>query len=311
MLVALVITASIACALLVAGIPIIWFGFFYTTEQNNVRFVKRFGDLIKIARAGLGRKYIFIDSVSEPFSLQVKQEDIPETVLDKQDVPVHIICSVLYRPGTTDEQLKNAYFSLSKPSQQIRSHVANALRAKCRQMTLSEILERRDEIKTYVLSELQHTMEGYGWIIDDALVPSALPDQKVLNAMNEKVASEQETTTAKNIAEANYTKTVRAAQAQAKEMELHGLGVANQRIELAKGAKSAVETLKQAGLDPHEASRMVTMIQWMDMQRDLAKSGQTKVVFTNTHPAGIEDVEQGFARAMMSASETKVSKTSN
>ncbi|MBX9693074.1 MAG: hypothetical protein K2Z81_11865, partial [Cyanobacteria bacterium] len=271
----LFIILGIAVVALLIAIPTIWFGFFFTTEQNTVRFVKRFGDLKKIGRAGLGKKAIFIDTVSAPFSLQVAQEDITETVLDKNDVPVHITCSVLFRPGTTDDQLKNAYFTLSNPRQQIKSHVANALRAKSRQMTFSEILERRDEIKTYVRGELQHTMDAYGWIIDDALVPSALPDKKVLDAMNDKVASEQKKTTAINEAEAEYTRKVRAAQADAKEMELHGEGVANQRIALAKGAKTSVDTLKEAGIDANEASRMVTMIQWMDMQRDLAKAGQT------------------------------------
>ncbi len=306
----LVIGGVVVGGLLLVGALVVWYGFFFQTEQQTVRFVKRFGDLKKIARAGLGRKMIFIDSVSEPFSLQVAQEDISETVLDKNDVPVHITCSVLFKPGTTDEQLKNAYFTLSNPRQQIKSHVANALRAKCRTMDFSEILAKRDDIKTYVRAELQHTMDTYGWQIDDALVPSALPDKSVLDAMNAKVASVQRKETATNEAEAEYTKKVRAAEADAKEMELHGKGVAAQRIELAKGAKQSVETLKEAGIDAHEASRMVTMIQWMDMQRDLAKGGNTKVVFTNTHPAGINDVEQAFTNAMMTAGEaTKTATT--
>lgn len=302
----------ILAGVLVIGLPIVgaivWYGFFFQTEQQTVRFVLRFGDLRKIARAGLGKKAILIDQVSDPFSLQVAQEDITETVLDKNDVPVHITCSVLFKPGTSDEQLKNAYFTLSNPRQQIKSHVANALRAKCRTMDFSEILAKRDDIKTYVRSELQHTMDTYGWLIEDALVPSALPDKSVLDAMNAKVASVQQKETATNQAEAEYTKKVRAAQADAEEMKLHGQGVAAQRIALAEGAKKSVDTLKEAGIDAHEASRMVTMIQWMDMQRDLAKGGNTKVVFTNTHPGGISDIEQAFTNAMMTSGEaTKTS----
>ncbi len=58
-------------------------------------------------------------------------------------------------------------------------------------MTLTEVFERKDDIANRVRTELVHVMGHYGYIIDDVLVPNVQPDNKVVQAMNEKNASEQ------------------------------------------------------------------------------------------------------------------------
>lgn len=279
------------------------FSMFFTTQQNHVRFVLRFGELKKVARAGLGRKAPFIDTASEPFSLQTRQEDISEVTLDSQDVPVHIKVSVLYR--ATEERAADAFFKLSNPVSQIKAHVSNAVRAQVRSMALAEVMRNRDAIGTAVKNELKETVEKeYGWTIESVLVPHAQPDQSILEAMNRKVASEQAKVTAVNEAEAAYQRRVREAQAAAKEMELHGQGLGAQRLAVINSAKEAVETLKTVGIDPKEASHMVTVLQWMDMQRDLADKGQAKVIFTNTHPGSMSEIERSLQQASMVAHES-------
>jgi len=275
-------------ALVVAGVGFIvavcaLFGIFFTTPENHVRFLQRFGKLINVAPAGLGKKVPFIDSASEPFSLQTRQCDIAEVTLDKDNTPVHIKVSVLYR--ATLERAADAFFKLSNPENQIKAHVSNAVRAKVRNLSIAEVMQNRDAIGDTVKAELEATVEKqYGWTIESVLVPHAQPDDSVMAAMNRKVASEQLKATVTNEADAAYAKRVRDAEGAAKEMELHGQGLGKMRLEVIRSAKESVDLLKEVGIDPKEASHMVTVLQWMDMQRELAEKGQSKVIFTNTHP---------------------------
>ena len=287
-----------------AGIVIgfAFFGWFFTVQQQTVRIVQRLGAFNKVATAGFNLKVPFIDSVSAPVDLRVLQLDLKETVKTGDDVFVTIHASVLYKLDPT--KVKEAYYQLSDPTGQITAHVANAIRAQVPNMTLSDVFKNQSSIAVYVKGELDSTMSGYGYIIESVLVPNAEPDAHVVSAMNQKMASEQAKVTAENTAQAAYTTKVRAAESEAKAMELHGQGIAAQRHAIVKGLQDSVAAFTQVqGVDASSAMQLVGLTQYMDMMRALAEGGQTKVVFVNSSPSGLADMEAGIRQAIASGNE--------
>lgn len=275
------------------------------TPTNSRRIVTRFGKFVRVAQPGLELKDPLFSGASDPVSLRVEQNNVTEPCYTKQGNSVLIEAAVQYKVGDSDKSVQSAFFNLSDPTGQIKSHVSAALRNFLATMSLDEAQNNQPAIRAAVLNELKDTMEKYGYEITDVLIVKVQPDQKVIDANNQKLASEIEMQTATNLAAANYTKVTQAARAASEEMRLHGEGVGAQRLAIARSTKDAMDALKEVGVTAHDASKLVTLIQYMDMQRALADKGQTKVVFTNPSPAGLADIESQLERALMTAQETK------
>lgn len=278
-------------------------GMFYSTGPQEMRIIKRLGKAIDVSRenSGLKVKAPFIDSVSEPISLAVQTHPVSERSKTKDDTFVTVTAAIQYKRNP--DKLIDSYYRLSDPKVQIETHVGNAIRLRVPTLNLSEVFND-DGLKTHAKTELQETLSEYGWIITDVLISSVQPDDVVVRALNDKYASEQRKVTAKNEADADYLKVTRAAEARAKEMELHGQGLSSQRVEIGKGFAGSIEMLKRAGVPEEQASRQVALVQYMDTLKALADKGAVKVVFANSSPGGFAEIEQGIARALMVSHET-------
>lgn len=274
----------------------------FTVKQQTVRIVETFGKFSRVAGAGLNFKLPApFQTVSGEESLRILQLDLEEQSKTKNDVFVNTHASIQYH--VDPDRVQDAHYKLEDPEAQIKAHVSNGIRAKVPAMTLAEVFEGKDEIAKYVKAELVATMATYGYIIDDVLVPNVAPDAKVVAEMNAKFASEQAKVTATNEAEADYTRRVRAAEAVAREMEEQGKGVALQRKAIADGARDALKSLESAGLNAEQASRYQMVIQWLDTLRALGDKAGSKVIFTNTGPASLHDLENQLSTALMQAAE--------
>lgn len=274
----------------------------FTTDQQTVRIVQTFGKFSRVGAAGLNFKLPApFQTVTKAISLRVMQLDLAEQTKTSNDVFVTIHASVQYH--INPERVVDAHYKLADPAAQIKAHVSNGIRAKVPAMTLAEVFQGKDEIAKYVKEELVQTMAGYGFIIDDVLVPNVAPDDKVVQEMNNKFASEQAKVTATNEAEAAYTRRVRAAEADGKEMEEHGKGVAKQRLAISEGARDALKKLEEAGLTPEQATRYQLVLQWLDTQRSLAEKGNTKVIFTNQSPGALGELDAQIGAALMQSQE--------
>ena len=223
-------------------------GFFkswFTTEQQTRRVVTRFGKFVRVASPGLSLKTPFIDKVSQPISLKVQQLELSELTYTDKGTSVTISANVQYVIDDNDDAVKLAFYKLANPEGQIKSHVSSAIRAKVPTMTLETVQANQAAIASHVKSELTNTMSAYGYTITDVLVTKADPDSTVVQANNAKYASEQAKTTAQNLADAQYTKVTKAAQADAEAMIEHGRGIAGERKKIMEGLEEANHELRE------------------------------------------------------------------
>lgn len=277
------------------------FGCFISVEQQTARIVSRFGKFVKVCSAGLSFKFPFIDAVSDAISLRTEQLEVVELTYTDKGTSVTIAANVQYYVDENDSSVQLAYYKLANPKGQISSHVSSAIRAKVPTMSLEAVQNNQAQIASHVKTELTEIMRQYGYVISDVLITKADPDASVVKANNDKYASEQAKETAKNIAEANKTRVVESAKADAEAMKLHGQGIAEERAAIVLGLQESVTNFETAvpGATAADAMRMVLFQQYVDTMAKLGASAGSKIVFMPSGGNAPSDLMAQLANGVM------------
>lgn len=278
---------------------------FVTTQQNTKRVIERFGKFKGVRSAGLSFKLGWFDRASHAISLRTQQLDVAELTYTNAGTSVTISAQVQYKVDENDGSVKDAYYRLANPESQIKSHVSSAIRSKVPTMTLEAVQTEQRAIAAHVKDELMQTMRQYGYVIEDVLVTKADPDPKVVAANNEKYASEQAKTTARNNAEAQYTQTVRAAEADRDAMKAHGEGIALEREAITTGLEKAIKTLEGAvpGATAADVMALVGFQQYVDALVKLGADAGSKVIFVDKSAAASGDLFAQLKQTLIVATE--------
>lgn len=278
---------------------------FVTTQQNTKRVIERFGEFKGVRSAGLSFKLGWFDRASTPISLRTQQLDVAELTYTSAGTSVTISAQVQYKVDENDGSVKDAYYKLANPEAQIKSHVSSAIRSKVPTMTLEAVQTEQRAIAVHVKDELTETMRAFGYVIEDVLVTKADPDPKVVAANNEKYASEQAKTTAKNNAEAKYTATVRAAEADRDAMKAHGEGIALERQAITDGLEKAIKTLEGAvpGATAKDVMALVGFQQYVDGLVKIGADAGTKVLFVDKSAGASADLFATLQQTLITSGE--------
>ena len=133
-------------------------------------------------------------------------------------------------------------------------------------MELDQAFESKDDIASAVLGQLRETMKEYGYEIRNTLVTDLSPDIKVKTSMNEINAARRLKEAAAHKAEADKTKQVKAAEAEAEARYLSGLGVARQRKAIVEGLQASVAEFSSEveGARPKDVMDILLLSQYFD-----------------------------------------------
>lgn len=145
-------------------------------------------------------------------------------------------------------------------------------------------------------------MKNYGYSIIKALVTDILPDEKVKNAMNRINTSEREKVAAEYEAEAKRIKIVTKAKAESEAKKLQGKGIADQRIEIAKGLLESVEILKNnVGISSQEAYSLLVMTQHYETLQYIGESNKSNLILLPNSPGIAKDMLINLISSISSA----------
>jgi regulator of protease activity HflC (stomatin/prohibitin superfamily) len=169
----------------------------------------------------------------------------------------------------------------------IRSYVAMKRQA--------EILGLRREIVDYVKTEIDHTLEEWGYHLQDLQINDITFDQAIIESMSRVVASNNLKAAAENEGQAlliTKTKSAEAegnaikiaAEAEREAARLRGQGVALFRQEVAKGMTEAAEQMKQANLD----TNVILFSMWTEAVKNFAEYGKGNIIFLDGSAEGME-----------------------
>ena len=228
-------------------------------------------------------KIPFIDKKAGRLSLRIEELDVMVETKTKDNVFVEIRVSVQYQ--VIKESVYDAFYRLSHPRDQIRSYVFDTIRAEVPKLRLDDVFENKDEIADATTRELSQAMMDYGYEIIRALVTDINPDEEVKKAMNRINASERIKKAAEYEAEAEKIKIVAKAEAEAQSKKLQGVGIADQRREIARGLEESVEMLNKVGIGSIEASSLIIVTQHYDTLQAVGENSNSNLILMPNSPS--------------------------
>ena len=291
----LVILAIIVLVAIASGL--------FTVQQQTRAIVERFGKFHKVAGPGLNLKIPIFDRVAGRVTHRVRELEITVESKTKDDVFVDLLIAVQFFVREADEAVKLSYYKLTNPQQQISSYVFDTVRALVPEMPVDHVFSEKDKIAAAVKERLAEIMEQFGYTIMQSLVNDIQPDAEVKKAMNKVNASARLKEAAKNEAEAKKIRTIAAAEAEARAKELQGVGIARQRLAIARGLKESVGACSEAGISATEATNMVLLTQHYDTVHAVGTQSKATIMMVPYTPAGMSNVGDQIMQALLATDE--------
>jgi regulator of protease activity HflC (stomatin/prohibitin superfamily) len=275
-------------------IVILFFGFlillmsFFVVKQQTAVIIERFGRFLSIRNSGLQMKIPLVDRIAGRVSLKIQQLDVIVETKTLDDVFVKLKVSVQY--VIIRDKVYEAFYKLEYPHEQITSYVFDVVRAEVPKMKLDDVFVKKDDIAIAVKSELQDAMLDYGYDIIKTLVTDIDPDAQVKAAMNRINASEREKIAAQFEGDAARILIVEKAKAEAESKRLQGMGIADQRREIARGLEESVEVLNKVGINSQEASALIVVTQHYDTLQAIGEETNTNLILLPNSPQAGSDM---------------------
>jgi regulator of protease activity HflC (stomatin/prohibitin superfamily) len=159
----------------------------------------------------------------------------------------------------------------------------------------AEILTARREIVDYVKEQIDHSLEEWGYHLQDLQINDITFDKAVMDSMSKVVASNNLKAAAENEGQAlliTKTKSAEAegnaikisAEAEKEAARLRGQGVALFREEVARGMSQAAEQMKEANLD----TNVILFSMWTEAIKNFAEVGNGNVIFLDGSAEGMD-----------------------
>lgn len=252
----------------------------FMVPQNHTPVFFTFGRLVGKGEPGLqfqipGAQQTVIVS-NEQMQLDIKQR-----VMTSDNAFVQLVVGVQLR--VPPESSADAIILMQDPMKQVCAYIESAIRAVAPEYTLDMLFKQSGEINEKIEMAVGKKLRASGFVIESTQIISIEPDKRVVDAMNNVVASLRERDAAENVAKAQKITEVLAAEARRDADILRGQGIAGQREEIAKGLERSVQLLADnLGIAPSEANRFLLAIQRLETMEKFAQSNNTKTVLWDT-----------------------------
>lgn len=292
---------------IIALILLVLKGSLFMVKQKNAFIIERLGKFNKVSKAGLNFKIPILDSIAGRVNLRVRELPVEVETKTKDDVFVKIVVSVQFFVIDNLEGIKDSFYELNNPEQQIQSYVFDSIRSEVPLMELDDVFAEKEKIAFAIKNELSDTMRQFGFDFIKALVTDIDPDAKVKHSMNEINAAKRMKEAAKEEAGAEKIRVVAAAEADAESKRLAGEGIAKQRIAIANGLKESVEEVKLA-MEDHVTSQdvmnMLFMTQHYETVSKLAENNSS-TIFMPYSPDNVGDLQMQIQSSLIAVDELK------
>jgi regulator of protease activity HflC (stomatin/prohibitin superfamily) len=282
----------------------------FTVKQQTAAIMERFGKFLTVRQSGLHFRIPLVDKIAGRISLKIQQLDVIVETKTKDDVFVKLKVSVQYK--VISQKVYDAFYKLDYPHDQITSYVFDVIRAEVPKMKLDDVFERKNDVANAVKSELNDSMIEYGYDIIKTLVTDIDPDSQVKNAMNRINAAEREKVAAQYEGDAARILIVEKAKAEAESKRLQGLGIADQRREIARGLEESVEVLNKVGINSQEASALIVVTQHYDTLQAVSQGTNSNLILLPNNPQAGSDMLNNMVASFTASNQIgETMKTSN
>jgi len=270
-----------------------------TVNQGTIAVITMFGKYQRILRPGLNFKIPLLEQVYKTVSIQNRSVELEFQAVTVDQANVYFKSMLLYSVINQDEEsIKNVAFKFISDKdlmQALIRTVEGSIRAFVATKKQAEILTLRKEIIDFVKEQIDHSLESWGYHLQDLQINDITFDKAILDSMSRVVASNNLKAAAENEGQALLITKTKAAEAEGNAIkisaeaekiaaQLRGQGVALFREEVAKGMSQAAEQMKQANLD----TNVILFSMWTEAVKNFAELGKGNMIFLDGSPAGME-----------------------
>jgi regulator of protease activity HflC (stomatin/prohibitin superfamily) len=281
-----------------------------TVNQGTIAVITMFGKYQRILRPGLGFKIPVLEQIFKRVSIQNRSVELEFQAVTIDQANVYFKSMLLYSVQNPDEEtIKRVAFKFISDKdlmQALIRTVEGSIRAFVATKRQAEILTARREIVEYVKEQIDHSLEEWGYHLQDLQINDITFDQQIMESMSRVVASNNLKAAAENEgqallitktkgAEAEGNAIKIAAEAEREAARLRGQGVALFRQEVAKGMTEAAEQMKQANLD----TNVILFSMWTEAIKNFAEFGKGNVIFLDGSANGMENTMKQIQALML------------
>ena len=271
-----------------------------TVNQGTIAVVTMFGKYQRILRPGLNFKVPVFEQIYRRISIQNRSVELEFQAVTLDQANVYYKAMLLYAVQNADEEtIKKVAFKFISDKdlmQALVRTIEGSIRAFVATKRQAEILGLRKDIVEYVKDQIDHTLEEWGYHLQDLQINDITFDQAIMDSMSKVVASNNLKAAAENegqallitktkAAEAEGNAIKIAAEAEREAARLRGQGVALFREEVARGMSQAAEQMKQANLD----TNVILFSMWTEAIKNFAEVGKGNIIFLDGSPEGMEN----------------------
>ena len=278
-------------------IGILLFDSVFIVKSQTAALIERLGKYHATAHEGLNFKLPFIDRIVVRRNLKIVQQDIEVETKTRDNVFVRTKVSVQYQ--IIRDKVHDSYYRLSDPIAQIESYIFDVVRSEIPKLSLDEVFVNKDTVALAVKESLEESMDDFGFMIIKTLITDIDPDEKVKQSMNEINAAERLRDAAMSKAEAEKIGIVMQAEAHAESKRLQGMGMANQRREIAAGLKSSIEDLKQSGINNEEVLTILLITQHYDALEAMSKNAHSNTIMVPYSSSNVSNMREQIQEAIL------------
>lgn len=278
-------------------VAILIFDSVFIVKSQTAALIERLGKYHATAHEGLNFKLPFIDRIVVRRNLKIVQQDIEVETKTRDNVFVRTKVSVQYQ--IIRDKVHDSYYRLSDPIAQIESYIFDVVRSEIPKLSLDEVFVNKDTVALAVKESLEESMDDFGFMIIKTLITDIDPDEKVKQSMNEINAAERLRDAAMSKAEAEKIGIVMQAEAHAESKRLQGMGMANQRREIAAGLKSSIEDLKQSGINNEEVLTILLITQHYDALEAMSKNAHSNTIMVPYSSSNVSNMREQIQEAIL------------
>ena len=276
----------------------IFFSAFFTINQGYIGVITLFGKYQRIVRPGLRWKIPVLEQLYKKISIQNRSVELEFQAVTQDQANVYFKSMLLYAVQNADEEtIKRVAFKFITDRdlmQALIRTIEGNIRSFVATKKQAEVLGLRREIVQYVKVEIDHTLEEWGYHLQDLQINDITFDKVILDSMSKVVASNNLKAAAENegqallitktkAAEADGNSIKISAEAEKEAARLRGQGVALFRKEVAAGMSEAAEQMKQANLD----TNVILFSMWTEAIKNFAEVGKGNIIFLDGSSEGM------------------------
>ncbi len=270
-----------------------------TVKQGMVAVVTVFGKYRRVMAPGLNFRLPFIESVARRISIQNRSVELEFQAITIDQANVYFKAMLLYSVlDQQDQTIINVAFKFVDEKnfmQTLVRTIEGTIRGFVATKKQAEVLGLRKDITEHVKDQIDRTLEGWGYHLQDLQLNDITFDEEIIKSMAQVVASNNLKAAAENEGQALLIRKTKAAEAEGNSIkiaagaereaaQLRGQGVALFRQEVAKGMSEAAHEMQQANLD----TSVILFSMWTEAIKNFAEFGKGNVIFLDGSNEGMQ-----------------------